>query len=99
MSTAYAEPNPAAQPPPQRPYEDPSGLGPRKTIFVLCTVAGCIAILWPKIFHPMMFGADDASPTNNLPNINNIHNLRPGGKFLSYLSHFPCICCFFLMFF
>ncbi|XP_043799301.1 uncharacterized protein LOC122718380 isoform X1 [Apis laboriosa] len=28
--------------------------GPRKTIFILAIVAGCFAILWPKIFYPML---------------------------------------------
>lgn len=30
------------------------GLGPKKTLFVLFTVVGCIAILIPKIFYPML---------------------------------------------
>ncbi|XP_063701432.1 uncharacterized protein LOC134831590 isoform X8 [Culicoides brevitarsis] len=34
---------------------DPQPLGPKKTFFVMVTVVGCIAILWPKIFHPMLF--------------------------------------------
>ncbi|XP_031366923.1 uncharacterized protein LOC102674830 isoform X4 [Apis dorsata] len=28
--------------------------GPRKTIFILAIVAGCFAVLWPKIFYPML---------------------------------------------
>jgi hypothetical protein len=32
------------------------GLGPKKTFLVLFTVVGCIAILFPKIFYPMMVG-------------------------------------------
>lgn len=28
--------------------------GPRKTIFILAIVAGCFAILWPRIFYPML---------------------------------------------
>lgn len=28
--------------------------GPRKTIFILTIVAGCFAVLWPKIFYPML---------------------------------------------
>lgn len=53
---------------------EPAGLGPRKTLFVLVTVVGCIAILWPKIFHPMMFGAPNQPPK---PLVN--QNYRPGG--------------------
>ncbi|XP_055687871.1 uncharacterized protein LOC129792625 isoform X7 [Lutzomyia longipalpis] len=41
--------------PPTR--SDPPGLGPKKTFFVLVTVVGCIAILWPKVFQPMFMGA------------------------------------------
>jgi hypothetical protein len=33
------------------------GLGPKKTALVLFTVVGCIAILFPKIFYPMIVGA------------------------------------------
>ncbi|RLU25912.1 hypothetical protein DMN91_002074 [Ooceraea biroi] len=28
--------------------------GTRKTIFILAIVAGCFAVLWPKIFYPML---------------------------------------------
>ncbi|XP_023287486.1 uncharacterized protein LOC111673866 isoform X2 [Orussus abietinus] len=28
--------------------------GPRKTIFILAIVAGCFAVLWPKIFYPLL---------------------------------------------
>ncbi|XP_076669310.1 RIC3 acetylcholine receptor chaperone isoform X7 [Andrena cerasifolii] len=28
--------------------------GPRKTIFILAIVAGCFAVLWPRIFYPML---------------------------------------------
>ncbi|XP_055528607.1 uncharacterized protein LOC129720824 [Wyeomyia smithii] len=31
-------------------------LGPRKTLIIMVTVVGCIAILWPKVFYPMMVG-------------------------------------------
>lgn len=43
----------------QRPTQTPAeemGLGPKKTFLVLFTVVGCIAILFPKIFYPMMVG-------------------------------------------
>lgn len=35
---------------------DEMGLGPKKTFLVLFTVVGCIAILFPKIFYPMIVG-------------------------------------------
>ncbi|XP_046600620.1 uncharacterized protein LOC107218047 isoform X3 [Neodiprion lecontei] len=31
-----------------------SEFGPRKTIFILAIVAGCFAVLWPRIFYPMI---------------------------------------------
>ena len=33
-----------------------TGFGGGKTVLVLCIVAGCFAVLWPKIFVPMLFG-------------------------------------------
>lgn len=36
-----------------------SDLGTRKTLFVLVIVVGCFAVLWPKVFYPMLVG-----PTN-----------------------------------
>lgn len=32
-------------------------IGPRKTMFVLVVVVGCFAILWPKVFYPMLVGS------------------------------------------
>lgn len=67
------------------PYSqsDTPPLGPRKTIFVLATVVGCIAILWPKIFYPMMFGGSEVPVKNNY--MNKDLTGTPGGK--SKLSH------------
>ncbi|XP_018327159.1 spindle pole body component 110 isoform X2 [Agrilus planipennis] len=31
-------------------------LGPRKTLFVIVIVVGCFAVLWPKVFYPMLVG-------------------------------------------
>lgn len=65
---------------------DPAGLGPRKTLFVLVTVVGCIAILWPKIFYPMMFGTTEVPPVKT--NYNN-KDVKSGGKFNFILNfHF-----------
>uniref|UniRef100_A0AAG5D9Q5 Resistance to inhibitors of cholinesterase protein 3 N-terminal domain-containing protein n=1 Tax=Anopheles atroparvus TaxID=41427 RepID=A0AAG5D9Q5_ANOAO len=36
--------------------EPSSGMGPRKTMIIMVTVVGCVAILWPKVFYPMMVG-------------------------------------------
>lgn len=38
-------------------YAEEMGLGPKKTFLVLFTVVGCIAILFPKIFYPMLMGS------------------------------------------
>ncbi len=40
------------------------GLGPKKTALVLFTVVGCIAILFPKIFYPMIVGVPN--PKDNM---------------------------------
>nr|XP_036669203.1 uncharacterized protein LOC108009788 isoform X4 [Drosophila suzukii] len=40
----------------QRPPAVEEGMTPKKTALIIVTVIGCIAILWPKVFHPMMFG-------------------------------------------
>ncbi|XP_017126486.1 uncharacterized protein LOC108145518 isoform X7 [Drosophila elegans] len=40
----------------QRPPVVDEGMTPKKTALIIVTVIGCIAILWPKVFHPMMFG-------------------------------------------
>lgn len=43
------------------------GLGPKKTFAVIFIVIGCIAILVPKIFYPMMVGTPagkDARPSS-----------------------------------
>lgn len=39
-----------------------TGLGQKKTILIMVTVVGCIAILWPKVFHPIMFNAATTKP-------------------------------------
>lgn len=62
----------------QSNQSDTPPLGPRKTIFVLATVIGCIAILWPKIFYPMMFGGAEVPIKNNYIN----KDMKPGGKLI-----------------
>lgn len=34
-----------------------NGFGPRKTVVILAVVAGCFAVLWPKIFYPMLLAS------------------------------------------
>lgn len=36
------------------------GLSSRKTAIIIVTVVGCIAILWPKVFYPMIFGGSSS---------------------------------------
>ncbi|XP_039481079.1 uncharacterized protein LOC120445041 isoform X12 [Drosophila santomea] len=50
------------------------GMTPKKTALIIVTVIGCIAILWPKVFHPMMFGG--VPPTQ--PNLKD-PRAAPGG--------------------
>lgn len=45
------------------------GLGPKKTFLVLFTVVGCIAILFPKIFYPMMVGPSAYKQDRGPPNL------------------------------
>uniref|UniRef100_A0A1A9V281 Resistance to inhibitors of cholinesterase protein 3 N-terminal domain-containing protein n=1 Tax=Glossina austeni TaxID=7395 RepID=A0A1A9V281_GLOAU len=40
------------------------GLSSKKTILIIVTVVGCIAILWPKVFYPMMFGGSKTVKTD-----------------------------------
>ncbi|KAM8712421.1 hypothetical protein ACLKA7_012866 [Drosophila subpalustris] len=43
-------------------------MSPRKMgIIAIVTVVGCIAILWPKVFHPMMFGGTPPKPSYKDP--------------------------------
>ncbi|XP_058466415.1 uncharacterized protein LOC131439437 [Malaya genurostris] len=45
------------------PTESSGGtLGTRKTLIIMVTVVGCIAILWPKVFYPMMTGPGQTKP-------------------------------------
>lgn len=52
-----------------------SDFGPRKTMLILAIVAGCFAVLFPKIFYPMLTGS-----------VNSQHStpVEGSGKFLSY---------------
>uniref|UniRef100_A0A1A9X4U4 Resistance to inhibitors of cholinesterase protein 3 N-terminal domain-containing protein n=1 Tax=Glossina brevipalpis TaxID=37001 RepID=A0A1A9X4U4_9MUSC len=46
----------AKQPVASHPIYLNEGLSSKKTALIIVTVIGCIAILWPKVFYPMMFG-------------------------------------------
>uniref|UniRef100_U5EU34 Putative receptor associated protein ric-3 n=1 Tax=Corethrella appendiculata TaxID=1370023 RepID=U5EU34_9DIPT len=48
------------------------GLGPKKTLIIMVIIVGCIAVLWPKIFYPMLI-----SSGHNKNNV--IKDHRPGG--------------------
>ncbi|XP_034476977.1 uncharacterized protein LOC117783619 isoform X2 [Drosophila innubila] len=51
-------------------------MSPRKMgIIAIVTVVGCIAILWPKVFHPMMFGGTPPKPNYKDPQ----QRAGPGG--------------------
>lgn len=41
--------------------------GKGKTILVVCIVIGCFAVLWPKIFVPIIFGRTPAKPITDNP--------------------------------
>lgn len=63
----------------QRPVTqaEEMGLGPKKTFLVIFTVVGCIAILFPKIFYPMIVGApaDVRGPPSEIFILKIIQNL------------------------
>ncbi|XP_011196658.2 uncharacterized protein Ric-3_1 isoform X8 [Zeugodacus cucurbitae] len=48
------------------PFQMQDGLSPKKTAIIIVTVVGCIAIIWPKVFHPMMFGNNVPAKSGNL---------------------------------
>lgn len=57
------------------------GMSPKKMgIIAIVTVVGCIAILWPKVFHPMMFGS--VPPKTNYKD--SPQRGGPGGKFYCF---------------
>ncbi|XP_017867266.1 PREDICTED: uncharacterized protein LOC108616528 isoform X2 [Drosophila arizonae] len=57
MSTATAK-----QKQPRAASEE--SMSPKKMgVIALVTVVGCVAILWPKVFHPMMFGGTPPKPS------------------------------------
>lgn len=58
-------------------------LGTKKTILVIATVVGCIGILWPKIFHPMLIGGGSSSTETPLPPLKE----RGPGELTCQLQH------------
>ncbi|XP_046810265.1 uncharacterized protein LOC111687629 isoform X2 [Lucilia cuprina] len=65
------------QPQPSLPIYANEGLSPKKTALIIVTVVGCIAILWPKVFYPMMFASAPTTATGKT-NIKQGHG-GPGG--------------------
>ncbi|XP_075165638.1 RIC3 acetylcholine receptor chaperone isoform X6 [Haematobia irritans] len=61
---------------PSHPIYMNEGLSPKKTALIIVTVVGCIAILWPKVFYPMMFGGSGMAA--NKGNMKEPHR-GPGG--------------------
>ncbi|XP_065369375.1 uncharacterized protein RIC-3 isoform X5 [Calliphora vicina] len=51
---------------PSLPIYANEGLSPKKTFLVIITVVGCIAILWPKVFYPMMFASTPTAGKSNI---------------------------------
>lgn len=56
-----------------------SPLGPKKTILVIATVIGCIAILWPKVFHPMLAGSNSGPSSDPMLPPGLLKERGPGG--------------------
>lgn len=53
-------------------------LGPKKTVLVIATVVGCIGILWPKVFHPMLVGGNSSSSVDPILPPGLLKNSGPG---------------------
>lgn len=64
---------------PSLPIYANEGLSPKKTALIIVTVIGCIAILWPKVFYPMMFASAPSTATGK----SNVKEGQrgPGGKY------------------
>ncbi|XP_033253900.1 uncharacterized protein LOC117185822 isoform X4 [Drosophila miranda] len=58
--------------------KEEEGMTPKKTALIIVTVIGCIAILWPKVFHPMMFGSAPPPP-HQQRNLKDQRSGAPGG--------------------
>ncbi|XP_026841132.1 resistance to inhibitors of cholinesterase protein 3 isoform X10 [Drosophila persimilis] len=58
--------------------KEEEGMTPKKTALIIVTVIGCIAILWPKVFHPMMFGSAPPPPPQQ-QNLKEQRSGAPGG--------------------
>ncbi|XP_033233777.1 uncharacterized protein RIC-3 isoform X7 [Drosophila pseudoobscura] len=58
--------------------KEEEGMTPKKTALIIVTVIGCIAILWPKVFHPMMFGSAPPPPPQQ-QNLKDQRSGAPGG--------------------
>ena len=52
--------------------------GTGKTVFILAIVVGCFAILWPKIFYPMLQGSVSPKP----------NTIAAQGKFIMFWLSF-----------
>lgn len=47
------------------PTKIASDIGPKKTMVVVFIVVGCFAVLWPKVFYPMLVGPPHQPPITN----------------------------------
>lgn len=63
-------------------------IGPKKSIFIMVTVIGCVAILWPRVLQPMLFGG--ATPSKNIINDESV------GKYKSFYFIHNLICTYLL---
>uniref|UniRef100_T1PNC3 Dictyostelium (Slime Mold) REP protein n=1 Tax=Musca domestica TaxID=7370 RepID=T1PNC3_MUSDO len=76
MPTRQEQQHQQQQRKPSHPIYANEGLSPKKTALIIVTVVGCIAILWPKVFYPMMFGG--SAVATNKANMKEPHR-GPGG--------------------
>ncbi|SPP74846.1 Hypothetical predicted protein [Drosophila guanche] len=76
MSSAAVAPSQSATAKKRPSAVKEEGMTPKKTALIIVTVIGCIAILWPKVFHPMMFGS---APLPKQQNLKEQRSGAPGG--------------------
>lgn len=61
------------------PSSGNDGLSSKKTALIIVTVVGCIAILWPKVFYPMMFAPAPTAAGTTKTNIKETHRAPGSG--------------------
>lgn len=63
--------------------------GTGKTIFILAIVVGCFAVLWPKIFYPMLLSSISGTPPQtSVPPVDTSQGMQPPQKAPLFIANF-----------